>query len=148
MSNLKKSTVHIVQLDRSQVEVIGELNQVTIRLSSNPKVCQVIDILVANILEFYGLILSRDWSENIHGYFGIDWSHMWLLYNGKPNQIKVERERHQKYIVTELEGENEPIAYSNNIIGNYSVDSFLGNFKAHTSPYSEHSVLSQVENFS
>ena len=42
----QKSVVCIVQLDRSQVEVIGELNQATIRLSSNPKVCQVIDILV------------------------------------------------------------------------------------------------------
>lgn len=31
----KKYAVNIVQLDRSQVEVIGELNQVTIRLSSN-----------------------------------------------------------------------------------------------------------------
>ena len=45
----KKFVVCIVQLDRSQVELIGELNQVTIRLSSNPKVCQVIDILVADI---------------------------------------------------------------------------------------------------
>ena len=57
----QKSIVHIVHLDQSQFEVIGELNQVTIRLSSNPKVCQVIDILVADIPEFYGLILSRDW---------------------------------------------------------------------------------------
>ena len=73
---------------------------------------------------------------------------MWLPYNGQPNQIKVEREIHQKYIVTELEGENEPITYNNNIIGNYYVDSFLGNFNAHTFPYLEHFVLSQVENFS
>ena len=121
----KKSAMHIVQLDRSQVKVIGELNQVTIRLSSNRKVCQLIDILVADIPEFYGLILSRDWSEKLHGYFATDWSHMWLPYNGKPNQIKVEKERHRKYLVTELEGENEPVSYNNNIIGNYSVDSFL-----------------------
>jgi len=140
--------VYIVQLDQSQVEVIGELNQVTIRLSSNPKVCQVIDILVADIPEYYGLILSTDWSEKLHGYFATDWSHMWLPYNGKPNYIKVEQERHQNYIVTELEGENELVAYNSNIIGNYSVDSFLGNFNAHTSPYLEHFVLSQVENFS
>jgi len=71
-----------------------------------------------------------------------------LPYNGKPNQIKVERQLHQKYIVTELEGENEPIAYNSSIIGNYSVNSFLGNFNAHASPYLKHSVLSQVENFS
>lgn len=86
----KKSVVRIVQLDRSQFEVIDELNQVTIRLSSNPKVCQVIDILVADIPELYGLILSRDWSEKLHGYFVTNWSHMWFPYNGKPNQIKVE----------------------------------------------------------
>ena len=48
----------------------------------------------------------------------------------------------------ELEGENEPVAYNSSIIGNYSVDSFLGNFNAHVSPYLEHSVLSQVEKFS
>ena len=144
----QKSTMRIVQLDQSQFEVIGELNQVTIRLSSNPKVCQVIDILVADILEFYGLILSRDWSEKLHGYFTIDWSHMWFPYNGKPNQIKVERELHQKYIVTELEGGNEPVVYNNSSIGNYSVDSFLSNFNAHMSPYLEHFVLSQVEIFS
>ena len=48
----------------------------------------------------------------------------------------------------ELEGENEPVAYNISIIGNYSVDSFLRNFNAHTSPYLEHSVLSQVEIFS
>lgn len=47
-----------------------------------------------------------------------------------------------------MEGENEPVAYNNNRIGNYFVDSFLGNFNAHTSPYLEHFVLSQVENFS
>jgi len=86
----QKSVVRIVQLDRLQVEVIGELNQVTIRLSSNPKVCQVINILVADILEFYGLILSKDWLEKLHGYFATDWSHMWLPYNGKTNQMKVE----------------------------------------------------------
>lgn len=55
----QKFVVRIVQLDLSQVEVVWELNQVTMRLSSNPKVFQVIDILVADILEFYGLILSR-----------------------------------------------------------------------------------------
>ena len=50
--------------------------------------------------------------------------------------------------MTDLEGENEAIAYNSSIIGNYSVDSFLGNFNAHISPYLENSIVSQVENFS
>ena len=120
--------MRIISLDRSQVKVIGELNQVTIRLSSNPKVCQVIDILVANIPELYCLILSRDWSEKLHGHFTTDWSHMWLPYNGKPNQIRVDCGKHQKYIITDLEGKNEQVTYRSNIIRNYSVESFIGNF--------------------
>ena len=50
--------------------------------------------------------------------------------------------------MTELEGENEAITYNSSIVGNYAIDSFLGNFIAHISPYLENSVLSQVENFS
>lgn len=68
----QKTSVHIVQLDRTKVEFIGEMLSVSITLSSNPKVLQVIDIIVANIPKFYGLILSRDWSENLHGYFSTD----------------------------------------------------------------------------
>jgi hypothetical protein len=59
----QKSVIHIVQFERTRVEVLGEINSVSIRLSSNPKVCEIIDILVADIPKFYGLILSRDWSE-------------------------------------------------------------------------------------
>lgn len=49
--------------------------------------------------------------------------------------------------MTEL-GENEPIAYNKNVIGNYSIGSFLGNFNAHTSPFLENYVLSHIEIFS
>jgi len=73
---------------------------------------------------------------------------MWLPYNGKPNKIWVNCEKHWKYIVTELEGENELIACNNNIIGNYSVESFLGNFNAYTSPFLENYITSQIKNYS
>ena len=118
----QSSLVHIVQLDRTKVEVVEEINYVSIILSSNPKVAQIIDILVADIPEFNGLVLSRDWSEKLHGYFATDWSHMWFPHNGNPNQIRVDREKFMKYIVTDIEGINEPVAFNNSIIGNYSVE--------------------------
>jgi hypothetical protein len=48
------STLKIIQLDRTNVKVIGELRNVLIRLSSNPKVHQVIDIIVVDIPKVYG----------------------------------------------------------------------------------------------
>jgi hypothetical protein len=76
------SKTKIIQLYRSQVKVFGELKDVLIRLSSNSKVHKTIDIIVIDTLEAYGVILSRDWSAKLNGYFSTDWSHIWLPYKG------------------------------------------------------------------
>ena len=62
----------IIQLDRSHVKVMGDLKDVMIRLSSNLKVHQVIDVIVVNIPEAYRVILSRDWLAKLNGYFATD----------------------------------------------------------------------------
>ena len=66
------SKTNIIQLDRSHVKVCGELKDVLIQLSSNSKVHQTIDIIVVDIPETYGVILSRDWSAKLNGYFSTD----------------------------------------------------------------------------
>ena len=109
------------------MKVIGEMEDVLIRLSSNDKVCQFIDIVVADIPEAYGLVLSRDWSENLSGYFASDWSHLWLPYKGIPNQIKVLREPHMKHNVTQFEEKNEPVNF---VLGNYFIELEPGNYQA------------------
>ena len=63
---------NIIQLDRSHVKVMGELKDVMIRLSSNSKVHQVIDVIVVDIPEAYGVILSRDRLDKLNGYFVTD----------------------------------------------------------------------------
>ena len=80
----------IIQLDRSNVKVVGELKYVLILLSSKSKVHQTIDIIVVDIPEAYGMVHSRDWSAKLNGYFVTDWSHLWIPYKGQPNKIKVE----------------------------------------------------------
>jgi hypothetical protein len=81
----EESDIQIIQMDITRVKVIGELKNVLIRLSSNRKVHHTIDIIVVDILDTCGMILSRDWSIVLNGYFSIDWSHLWLAYNGKSN---------------------------------------------------------------
>ena len=60
---VQPSNIKIIQLDRTNVKVIGELKNVLVRLSSYPKVQQIIDIIVVDIPKVYGLFLSRDWSK-------------------------------------------------------------------------------------
>ena len=51
----KPSTWRVIQLDRTNVKVIGEIEDVLIRLSSNDKVCQFIEIVVADYLKLMDL---------------------------------------------------------------------------------------------
>jgi len=62
------TNAQIVRLVHSRVKVMGELRDVLIRLASNSKVRQVIDVIFMDILESYGLLLSRDWSSKLNGY--------------------------------------------------------------------------------
>lgn len=52
------------------------------------------------------------------------------------------------HTVTEFEQKNQPIAFNNNILGNYSFESFFGNFTAQPSPFSVNNFTSQIEKFS
>ena len=71
-AEVKPSDLNIIQLDRTNVKAISELKNVLIRLTSNPKVHQVIDIIVVDIPEVCGLFFSRGWSEKLHDYFSTD----------------------------------------------------------------------------
>jgi hypothetical protein len=133
---VKPSDMKIIQLDRTKVTVVGELKDVLIRLSSNLKVHQVIDIVVADIPEVYGMFLSRDWSEQLHGYFSTDWSHLWFPLNGQPNKLRVNRERYLKYTVTDLNDPNEPFVPSVNALEDQGMNTFFGNFVAEISTIS------------
>ena len=97
------SSGKIIQLDRKKMKVVGEMNDVLIRLAVDERVCQFIDIMVVDIPKAYGLILSREWSSKLNGYFATNWSHLWFPYNNYQNHIKVMREPHMKYNAMQLE---------------------------------------------
>jgi len=70
--NLEESYIQIIHLDMARVKVIGELKNVLIRMSSNPKIHQTIDIILVYIHDTYGMILGRDWFAMLKGYFSMN----------------------------------------------------------------------------
>ena len=108
----KKTDAKIIQLDISQFPFIDELNNVIIRMSSDSGVRQCINTVVVEIPKTYGLFLSKYWSRKLQGYFATDWSHLWLPYIGKNNEIGVNSESYMKYTFTDLEALNEPFIFS------------------------------------
>jgi hypothetical protein len=123
-----KSDKHLMKLDRTQVKVIGELKDVMIIMDTHPNIFQVIDIIVVDILEAYGLLLSQDWFENLNGYFSKDCTHLWFPLKGHTNMIKIDKERYLKHTFTDLEAFNEPSSTDFPVLGNYSCDYDFDNF--------------------
>jgi ribonuclease HI len=146
-AEVEPSSLKIIQLDRTDVKVMGELKNVLIRLSSNPKVHQFIDIIVVDIPEVYGMFLSRDWSEQLHGYFATDWSHLWLPENGKPNKIRVNRERYLKFTVIDLNDPNEPYTPPADSPEVQGMDTYFGNFTAEVSTINDPQQSSEIKAF-
>jgi hypothetical protein len=114
----EKSSTRIIKLDRSNVKFMGELKYVTIRLTLNPRVQLVIDIIVVDIPEAYGLLLRKDWSAKLQGYFSTNWSHLWIPYKGRMYHIRVDNEAHMKHTVMKIEGKNKPINFAHSILAN------------------------------
>jgi hypothetical protein len=136
---LLKSDKNVIQIEKTLEKFIGELKDVMIIMDTHPKFVQVIDIIVVDISEAYGLLLSRDWFEKLNGYFSTDWAHLWFPLKGHNNMIRIDRERYLKQIVTDLEAFNEPSSTDFHMLGNYSCDSDFGNF----SPLSSDIPLTQ-----
>jgi hypothetical protein len=121
-----------------------------IRIVTHPKFLQVIDIIVVVIPEAYRLLLSRDWSEKLNGYFSTDQAHLWLPLKGYKNMIRIDRERYLKHAVTDLETLNEPSSTDFPVLGNYSRDSHFGKFSPLLSdvPLTQNSEMVFQENSS
>ena len=122
----KPTTWEVTQLDRTNVKVVGEMEDVLIRLSANENICQYIDIVVADIPDGYRLILNQDWFARLNGYFGSYWSHLWLPQKGSPNQIKILRDPYMKHNVTQMEEKNELV---NSVLGNHLIELKLGDYQ-------------------
>ena len=90
------------------------------------------------------MFLSRDWSEQLHGYFATDWSHLWLPETDKPNKIRVNRECYLKFTVTDLNDPNEPYTPPTDSPEVQGMDTFFGNFMAEISPINNLEQQSEI----
>lgn len=57
----------VIQLDKTEVNVVGELRNIHVQVGSDPRIQTNIDIQVADISKTYGMLLSRDLMKGISG---------------------------------------------------------------------------------
>jgi hypothetical protein len=98
--------------------VIGELHNIHMQLASDPRMEHMINILVVDVADSYGLILGRDWARRLNGYMATDFSHMWLPWKGLANQIRIDNTPRLRLMFTEYGAPNE-ILFAETSMGVY-----------------------------
>ena len=102
----------VIQLDKMKVKVIRVLKYVRIQLTIDPQIQDIIDIHVVEILETYGLLLSREWKKCFRGWFSTNFTQLWLSWKGLNNQIKIDAEPKLKTMIIEYNAPNEVAFFS------------------------------------
>lgn len=116
-----KTNQKVTQLDKSEVTVVGELNNIHMQLIADPRIQMYIDIQVVEIPGAYGMLVSRDWTRVLNGWLHSSFTHMWLPWRGVANQIRIESEPRLKLMITEYNQANETLFLESDI-GIYRAD--------------------------
>lgn len=75
---------------------------------------------MVDVPKTYGLLLSREWTKFLWGWFSIDFTQLWLPWKGLNNQIKIDVDPKLKNIITEYNAPNE-VSFLQIDLGSYKV---------------------------
>lgn len=104
--SIVESPQGITQLDETPIRVVGMIHDLRIQIASEPRIIRDVDLQVVNIPPKYGMLLSRNWSSTLNGYWSMDFKHLWLPWKGVTNQIKVLCEPYLANPITEYNRTN------------------------------------------
>lgn len=77
-----------------------------------------------DILKVYGMLLSRDWSKTLGGYFLTCLTYLWLPWKGVRNEIRIDSEPKLKKLVMDYCAPNE-VVFAEVSPGVYRVNEIL-----------------------
>jgi hypothetical protein len=105
--------------DSSKVKCIGLIKDLCITLVQIPSKSMVMDVVVADILPKYGMLLSRSWGAKLKGTLQLDMSYATIPVFGQ--QRRLYRETLMKYMVSSQEKPHNYPLYS----AHSDLDSFI-----------------------
>lgn len=89
-------------------------------MTTDLQIKDINDILVVEIMEMYGFLLSREWKRCLRGWFSTNFTQLWLPWKGLNNHIKIDVETKLKAMIIEYNAPNE-VAFLQSDLGSYKV---------------------------
>lgn len=106
-------------MDAKQVPLIGQIKDAQVALAAYPSKRLKLTILVVDIPESYGMLLSRSFCKDLGGEIKLDWTSAYIQVGDK--KVKLEPEGKEKFTVLKLDDPRSQILYQEMQFGNYLI---------------------------
>ena len=105
-------------MDSREIDVVGIILNFRVKLAAYPNIGVTMDIVVIDVPDRWGMLLSRKWASSIGGSIQMDWTYT-MIPASEDAHVKLYREKERKYHVEDPdEPDNEYVCETDNL-GNH-----------------------------
>ena len=117
---------NVCAMDAREVDVVGIILNLHVKLAKYPDIDMVMDVVVIDVQDKWGMFLSKKWATTLGGYIQKDWTYA-TIHASKNTRVILHREKQRKqHVENPKNPRNEFVHYTDNF-GNYAI---LSNFMA------------------
>jgi hypothetical protein len=111
---------YLLSLDSRTIETIGYIKDLSITFNQAPDVSMLIDVIVADIPEAYGMILGREWSSKVkQGCYFMEGTHFTFPHKGV--EVVIRREPKYREQVVPASYNTKHVSFQDTGMGTYIV---------------------------
>lgn len=120
--NLKISRPYhnVCAMDSREIDVVGIILSLPVSLSVYPDIQVTMDVIVIDVPDTWGMLLSRQWAATLGGSIQLDWTYA-TIPASEHSLVKLYREHEKKYHVEDPKKPNNEFVYHTNSVGNYAI---------------------------
>ena len=86
---------NVCTMDAREVNVVGIILNLHVKLAKYPDIDMLMDVVVIDVPDNWGMLLSRKWAATLGGYIQMDWTYSTILAS-KNTRVILHREKLRK----------------------------------------------------
>ena len=111
---------NICAMNSKKIEVHGLIKDLQVHLAAFPDIQITMDIVVIDVLDAWGTLLSRKWEVGLGGNLQMDLTYA-TIPTPKGAMVRLNKELERKYHIEDPKNPRNELKYKSNGIGNYVI---------------------------
>ena len=107
-------------MDSGEIDVVGITLNFPVKLAAYPDIGVTMDIVVIDVPDTWGMLLSTKWVASLGGSIQMDWTYA-MIPASEDAHVKLYREKERKYHVEDPNEPDNEYIYETDSLGNHGI---------------------------